>query len=472
MRSDVFRPVILLIDDDVASTEAIARAVSAREPEAEIHCAHNQADALKFTQELDPVIVLLDLSLDPEVGPDSGLALLPELREVNSLARIYVITGHSDEEWGLRSIHGGASSFIAKPVEISHLLALIKDGISYARFALKRNEAVFTPAASYPSLELHSRSPLMQRALERAAFAASTDQSVLILGETGTGKGVLAQRIARAHRQGNRRFVRFQPSFGSFDLISSELFGHERGAFTGAVDARRGLLEDAHGGTLFIDEIDELPHQTQVSLLHTLQERTFRRLGSNREIRSDFRLIAATNHPLQTLLSEGKLRSDFYHRIAHLVIELPALRNRREDLEDLLRTFLNSPRSLTRPRHELISEEGWQALCEYSWPGNVREFQGVVSSARALARYRKRGRIEVSDLEFSRTLGAEQSRISDLSLRERVRAFEAELAQQALTKANNNQSVAANLLGLDRTSLRRILTRPSVDGRQRHKARS
>jgi DNA-binding NtrC family response regulator len=298
----------------------------------------------------------------------------------------------------------------------------------------------------------------MLAVLKEAEFAASNAQSVLILGETGTGKGLLARAIHKKSARRRRNFVRFQPSFGSSDLVSSELFGHERGAFTGATESRKGLLEEANGGTLFLDEVADLPLQTQVMLLEVLQEMQFRRVGSSRELQANLRLISATNKPIDKSIEAGELRSDFLHRIRHLQIEIVPLRERKEDIPALSQHFLDALVAHEDLSVDSLSDNAIGVLQSHSWPGNVRELQAVVENGVYRAAYAEKGQVGPEDLEILDSIKTSNI-TSDGSLREQVKAFEKKLAKQALETCGNNQSRAAQMLKIDRSSFRRILNR-------------
>ncbi len=451
------RAKILLVDDDQTALRGLASALTRRGPAFDFIESSTASGALERARAEKPEAAVVDLSLDPSAGPESGLELLRRLTEQDPTMRVLVLTGHGTEEFGIRSLREGAASFLVKPANTEHLLALLNDAVSYAR--LRRRMFCFTEASErLTSLTgLTTRSAAMEPVLEAIAFAASNRQPVILVGETGTGKGIVAHAIHRAAGNASAPFIRFQPRFGTPDLVSSELFGHERGAFTGAAEQRRGLVEDANKGTLFLDEVDELPAETQIQLLNVLQAGMFRRVGSNKEQRSDFRLISATNRPLDESVKKGKLRQDFYHRVAHFTISVPPLRERLEDIPQLANLFLNE--LVTRERLPIrgFAPEVFTKLARHPWPGNVRELQAAVENGVYRANFEGRPYVEATDV----TAGGNSAVKSDspLSFRSRVEEFERKLIDEALEKAGGNQSKAAEMLQLERSTLRRILKR-------------
>lgn len=452
-----YRPVhVVLIDDDTSASQALIRRLG-REEGAYLFVHFDCAEtALASIPQLQPEVVVVDLSLRIDEGPKSGLRCIHQLSSLDPTIRILALTGHEASEYGLEALHHGAASFLQKPAALPHLLSLIRDGVLYSqlkRQALKRRDY---SAEFETQLGINSESEAMRGVLQQAHFAASNSAPVLLLGETGTGKGVLARAIHLASSRAKKHFIRIQPQYGSPELVASELFGHSRGAFTGALQARKGLLEEAHLGTVFLDEVDQLPRETQVALLEVLQEKLFRPLGNNRETRSEFRLIAASNRRREELVQPNGLREDFFHRIAHTTIVIPALRERAEDIPALARGALAS---LTEkeglPVHGLTPDAiDW--LVRQPWPGNIRQLHAVVESAAYKAAYVQQSLIDVTLFTSKQQTG---SQMFGGTFREKVRAYEQSLVREALTAHGQNQSKAAESLHLDRTSLRRILAR-------------
>ena len=445
--------VVLLVDDEPPVTESLRRSIERRDPALTVLTEHTAAAAIDAARAHSPHVIVLDLTLDTAFGPESGLALITSLLATDPTTRILVLTGHGDEATGIEAIQRGAASFIAKPPVIDHLLPLIRDGIECATLKRKARASI-SPIDLFDALGLATRSAPMREALNQALFAASNSLPTLLVGETGTGKGVIAQAIHRASPRHRGPFIRCQPNFGNPDLVSSELFGHERGAFTGAIEARVGVIEAADRGTLFIDEIDELPHDTQVTLLNVLQERTFRRVGSLKERHSDFRLIVATNRPLQALADGTKLRTDLFHRIAHTTITIPPLRERPEDIIELAQEFLSRAASREKVPEKGIAPDAALMLSRHRWPGNVRELQAVIEGALHRAHFAQRSAIDSVDIKL---LGNDMH--PGNSFRSQVDAYERRLIEEALTACDGNQSQAAERLQLDRSTMRRILAR-------------
>jgi len=445
---------VLLVDDDGDALFSLTRALKGAGLDAAIHAAATAAAARELFVNIAPQVAVLDLCLDPIAGTESGLALLKEFSANDGGTRTIVLTGHGGVEQGVRALNHGAASFLEKPAEISHLKALILDGIKQAdlRRAYKQLQV---QRGGELSAWIIGASPAAAELRDGIMEAAHSHQSLLICGETGTGKGLCAQVIHRLSMYGRQAFVRYQPYFGTADMVASDLFGHVKGAFTGALDDRRGLLDEAGRGTLFLDEVDELPPETQVSLLGVLQDKKFRPLGSNREHKAAFRLISATNRDVRQCLEEGRLRPDFYHRIAQAVLKVPALRERKGDIPLLCDHILSRLRAEEEVSVYALEDEALKYLCTYDWPGNVRELEGVVEGGAFRAQYRGRTVIKKEDLR----MGAGEIPPEGQSFGELVENYKLSLLKQALQACGGNQARAAKYLGMDRSTLRRILAR-------------
>jgi DNA-binding NtrC family response regulator len=400
-------------------------------------------------------VAVLDLCIDEKVGVESGFSLLKELLARDDSIRVIVVTGHGSTENGIRALSLGAASFLEKPVDPSHLAALVKDGVNQCDLRRHHRQLLRVNAKTTSALLIGSSAEI-GRVREQLEFAASTAQPALILGETGTGKGLCARIIHELSGRKTARFIPYHPNFGGGDLVQSELFGHLKGSFTGAVEGRKGLIAEAHGGTLFLDEVDEIPPETQVRLLDVLQEKRFRAIGSNDFQSIDCRVVAATNRPVAELLQQGKLRQDLYHRIAHCLIEIPPLRARKNDIPELLRATLEALRNREGVNVFDIEEDATQAAVVYDWPGNVRELQAVLEGAAFRARFKGRTWITRDDLALGNSL---PDAGSSGTFNDQVETFKRKLVQGALERAQGNQVQAAKELSLDRGTLRRILNK-------------
>jgi len=452
-------PKILFVDDEQPTAEltvALVRPYLA--PEATILFASSHTEAIKQFREHQPSLVVTDLSLVAASGPDSGFALIRELQRQSPRPEILVLTSHHETQYGIEALKHGAAAFLAKPPHPEHLAALINNGLNNS--ALRA--AYATRNHQHPADEIsefHGSSAHAKRIRDQIRFAASSRLPLLITGESGTGKGLVAHAVHRRSRLPGK-FVRYQANFVSGDLFASEMFGHTKGAFTGAISTRRGLLLEANEGTFFLDEIDELPLSAQVTLLGVLQDKQFRQLGLNAETSSQFRLISATNCPTDEALQNGKLRRDFFHRISAVTIHLPPLRKRPEDIAPLATAALERAQLEADLPPISISDNALLHLESHSWPGNVRELLQEVQQAAYRALFRGDNRIEVEDISVVQNgenspKPEEDSATTDFQTQ--VQTFKRNLVLRALEQTNNNQVHAARLLGIDRGSLRRIL---------------
>jgi two-component system, NtrC family, response regulator AtoC len=449
---------VLLVDDDALSSRSLERALVNFLPNIEFVKTETAQEAIFAIENYFPAVAVVDLTLDLLVGTESGLNLISKIARLDSTTRIIVLTGHNAEEFGNAALKRGAFSYLQKPPNIEHLAALILDGINVCEIKRSYKDLVKTPDNLALKLNLRTKNTKMLKCLELAAFAASNNQPVLILGETGTGKGVLAKAIHKASERRNKPFIRIQPTYSGNDLISSELFGHTKGAFTGAMNERKGLIELANSGSLFIDEIDQLPEETQVILLNVLQEKKFRRLGANTELESNFRLISATNCKKDSLISKDALRSDFYHRISHIIIELPTLQERSEDIPELANGFAEKIIEKENLNIQGLSIQAINKLSMINFSGNIRQLQSVVENACFKASYLEKEFVDDNEIQTDQNFSSNDI-LEKNNFHLQIQKLESELVSQALKNSDNNQTKAAKLLGLDRSSFRRILSR-------------
>ncbi len=452
---------ILLIDDDAELVQSLAKALSPLVGRLSLCAASTSSDGLKLLESESPSVIVLDLCLGERRGVESGFSLLGEIRARSPHARVIVLTGHGSIEHGVRAMSLGAASFLEKPAELSHLAALVKDAAATAELRREHARLLSRLGGSAQDL-LCGSSTVIAELRKKLAFIAATPQSVLILGETGAGKGLCARVIHELSTRRGGKFVHYQPHFGGGDIVHSELFGHVRGSFTGATESRRGLVLEADRGTLFIDELDEVPLETQVKLLDLVQERRFRALGADSVQKVDCRFIAATNRDITDAIGSGKLRKDLHYRLAQCAVQVPPLRERVEDIPALAQNFLQRLRERDLLNVFEASPDSLAELARRRWEGNVRELQAVVEAAAYQAHFAGRSVIEPSDLGAAGSTRELSRAPNSSSLHAQVEQFKSEAIARALEQTSGNQVQAARLLGVDRGLLRRALASSSA----------
>jgi two-component system, NtrC family, response regulator len=445
-------PILLLVDDDEAIRTQMKWALSA---DYEIVSAEDRAGAIENFKKKKPVVTLLDLGLPPRpVDPDEGLATLAELKALDEMAKVIVISGQGEKKNALEAVAAGAYDFLCKPVDTDELKLLLKRCIYLAELEREYRKAMDGQRATVFE-DMLGTSPQMQGVFSFIRKVATTMAPVLLLGESGTGKEMAAVAI---HRRGPRKdgpFIPINCNAIPENLLESELFGHEKGSFTGATMQRVGLVETAKGGTLFLDEIGELPPNIQVKLLRFLQEQRFQRVGGRQELISDARVIAATNVDLKAGINQGSFREDLYFRLAVLVISLPPLRERVDDALLLAQEFLQKYGAQNGKTNIAFAPEALRAINRHPWPGNVRELQNRIKRAVIMADSK---RITEKDLELSTGLGFSSS----TTLKEARENVEREMVQRALKRNLNRISSAAAELGISRPTLYELMERLGI----------
>lgn len=449
------KPNVLVIDDDEAVARLVRRSISNRLENCELHLAHNIKDALILANRIKPEVVVLDLALEND-DPNSGLSMIPKLYSIDDSVSITVLTGNSEGYWGEKSIEAGAANFLIKPANADGLATFAASGITKARLIRSSRQRSGSSIKTLKELGFSTKSPAMAVVLDEIELAAITEQPVLLFGETGVGKTYIANLLHKAGPRRDKPFVRTQPTCGSQDLVMSELFGHVKGAYTGASETRKGKVEEADRGTLFIDEIDQFSREVQVALLHVLQSKEFHPVGSNVKKSSDFRLISATNYPDEHLVSDNQMREDFYHRIAKLKICIPPLRDRVEDIPDIATSILSRLTANDKGYAIRFSREALGWLSGQKWKGNIRELESAVEIAYSKVKHQGRSRIGVSDLTKSNFQRVKQS---SSKLAEQLKAYEYNIAWMEFSNNMENYSATARSLGIDRKRLRKILLR-------------
>jgi two-component system, NtrC family, response regulator AtoC len=437
---------VLIVDDDPASRRLLE--VRLRPLECDVATAGNGEQALAAIRKDVPDLVLLDLQM-PRMGGIEVLRALPK-DEIN--VPVIVITAHGSIETAVEAMKEGAYDFITKPIDANHFDIVVRKALE--REGLKRELELFSEDADKRYRLVIGKSEKMKEAAETAKKAAKSKATVLLLGESGTGKEIFARAIHNWSERRSQPFVAINCVGLSKELLESELFGHEKGAFTGADQLKKGKMELANSGTVFLDEIGDVSQELQTKLLRFLQEREFDRVGGIRPIHVDLRIVAATNRDLDVAVKEGRFREDLYHRLNVVPIMLPPLRERREDVPALAHHFLQRFAKDVKRTFPEVSGATLAKLCAYDWPGNVRELANVIERAVVLGQGPE---IALHDLPARIVAIRSESPSEGISYREAMDAYRRQLVMRALGQTQGNRAAAARALGLHEKYFLRLL---------------
>jgi DNA-binding NtrC family response regulator len=456
-------PTILVVDDEATIADGLRLTL---ESEGYAVCtAASVREALAAFAQCAPQAAIVDLML-----PDGdGLTLTRELRGRDAGLQVIVITAYGSVRKAMEATKGaGAFHVLEKPFDPDELLALVRNALDHRRLLTENADLKRRLAEQVADGEILGQAPGIQRVMETVAAIADADANVLIVGESGTGKELVANALHEQSRRRRGPWVKINCAALPKDLIESELFGHTKGAFTGATTEKTGLLEAADGGSLLLDEITEMPADLQAKLLRVLEERVVRPLGAAKSIPVDFRLISSTNRSPEVALREGRLRQDLFFRINTVSIQVPPLRDRREDLPLLVRTFLERYRAKHGRPVEGIEPEAYRRLLAYSWPGNVRELQHAVERAVLVAHGPL---IALGDLpEPLRRSGGDRAAGTLVTPSEVPAGSLEEIERASIIKALEttkwNKQAAAALLGLRRPTLYSKMRRHGIPQRR------
>jgi DNA-binding NtrC family response regulator len=438
---------LLLVDDDPDLRDALSERLSMMK--LDVTCASDGEEALRVLRRQRFPLTLLDLQLPRR----SGLDVLQAIRQEGIDSTVVVITAWGTLEKAVEAMRAGAYDFLPKPLDLGHLELVVKKALE--RESLREENLLLRGELDRLERPLLGQSPAFQEVVQTAKDAAESNATILLRGESGTGKEILARAIHRWSPRASRPFVVVNCVALSEELLESDLFGHEKGAFTGAHHLKRGKVELADGGTLFLDEVGDIRPPLQAKLLRLLQEQEFQRVGGVNTLRVDLRFLAATNTDLEQAMADGRFRKDLYFRLNVVSLTLPPLRERKADIPTLAQHFVEKySRELKRPP-KLISPVALDLLAGYQWPGNVREMENVIERAVVLAKVPV---IEPRDL----CILAEQPRnhvaaVPSGSYEDAVLGFKRDLIRAALVRANGNQTKAAETLGVRRTYLYRLM---------------
>jgi two-component system NtrC family response regulator len=438
-------PVLLVVEDD----EGLQRQLKWAYEGYRVVCAGDRAQAVEALRAHEPAVVTLDLGLPPDPdGTDEGFAVLQEIVRLKPDAKVIVATGHGARESALRAIGMGAYDFYKKPVDIDEL-GLIVARAFHLHDIEEENRRLEAGGATVLG-SMITAAPEMLKVAKTIERVASADVSVMLLGASGTGKELLARAV---HEKSGRKgeFIAINCAAIPENLLEAELFGYERGAFTGAVKSNVGKIELAEGGTLFLDEVGDIPLPLQVKLLRFLQERVIERIGGRQPIAVDTRIVCATHQDLEAMIAEGRFREDLYYRLAEIVVKIPSLGERPGDAVLLARHFVNRFARELNSTDRSLSPDALAAIDTYPWPGNVRELENRIKRAIIMAEERTIG---AGDLDLP---GAAPEESDPINLRAAREVADRRAIRQAMSRTENNISGAAKLLGISRPTLYDLL---------------
>ena len=445
------RPVLLVVEDD----PGLQRQLRWAHDGYEVVVAGDRAEAMEAMREHRPAVVTLDLGLPPDPdGVSEGFATMAAILAARPDTKIIVASGHGARESALQAIADGAWDFYAKPIDIDQLGLIVARAFHVHALEAENRRLAEAPAAGFGGLVFAS--PEMAKVVRTLERVAPADVSVMLLGASGTGKELLARGLHDASRRRAGPFVAINCAAIPEPLLESELFGHEKGAFTGAVRTVEGKIEQAQGGTLFLDEIGDVPAALQVKLLRFIQERVIERVGGRRPIAVDCRIVSATHQDVDAMVADGRFREDLYYRLAEIVVRIPALAERTGDAALLARHFVGRYAPQLNPAVTGLAPDA-RAACEtWRWPGNVRELENRVKRAVIMAEGK---RVTAADLDL-----ADKDEAVSLDLRQVREAADRKAIAGAMARSDGNVSAASRLLGVSRPTLYDLMRNYGMQG--------
>jgi DNA-binding NtrC family response regulator len=448
------KPTILVVEDEAKMRRLLE--LNLGEDGFFVTSVGDAEAGLKLLHDTTVDLILTDLKL-PGM---SGLEFLQAVKRMNATLPIIVMTAFGTVETAVNAMKAGASDYVLKPFSLDEMRMVVHKELDVRQLREENRNLREALKTRFSHPNIVARSAKMQEVLATVERVAATNSTVLLGGESGVGKDLIARAIHEKSRRASAPFVKINSTAIPENLLESELFGYEKGAFTGATTSKPGKFELADKGTLFLDEIGDVPPATQVKLLRVLQEREFERLGGTRTIKVDVRLIAATNRDLRAALEEGTFREDLYYRLNVVPIDIAPLRERKEDIPELVDLFLSRWSAESGRKISGITPEALKILEDYYWPGNVRQLQNIVERGCALAKGDVLGAEDIRlDPDRGKAAGASTSFLPEgLTLEQ----WEDEMIREALKRANGNKSQAARLLGLSRNAFRYRLTRIGI----------
>ncbi|HGY57449.1 MAG TPA: sigma-54-dependent Fis family transcriptional regulator [Caldithrix abyssi] len=449
-QKDMNKPKILVIDDDRVHLEGMV--VLLEDEDYKVDEADSAEAALKLIYKNSYDLIITDYKMQKI----DGMELLKMINDFDPMLKVIMVTGYSSIEDAVKAIHLGALDYIPKPVDPVKLKEVVRRALSVP--VLKTDTGEIPERYIYFG-EMVGKSRGMKQIVKKINEIANIDVSVLIYGESGTGKELVARALHNASSRKSGPFIAVNTGAIARDLISSELFGHEKGAFTGATDSKKGKFEEADGGTLFLDEISSMSEQVQIALLRVLETNQIERLGSNRTIPVNVRIVAATNVNLDDLIGEGKFREDLYYRLNVYNIELPPLRERQEDIPLIVDYYIDRFNRQYGKRIAGVDEEAMRCLSEYTWPGNIRELRNLVLRSMISAREV----IKKKDLPEAVAKGTKPGQEIRIQAGTPLPDIERMSIIKTLQMARGNKLKAAEMLGISRRSLYNKLEEYNID---------
>ena len=449
-------PKLLVVEDDAGLQAQLKWSYE----DFEVFVAGDRASALALLRSEVPDIVTLDLGLPPDPdGVTEGFAVLDEIMALKPDTKVIVASGHGARESALQAIARGAYDFYHKPVDIDALGLIVRRALQLHRLEEEnRRLAARVDKGERVLGRLITAAPEMVKVARTIERVANTKVSVMLLGASGTGKELLARGLHEASDRASKAFVAINCAAIPENLLESELFGHERGAFTGAIKTTEGKIEQATGGTLFLDEVGDIPLQLQVKLLRFLQERVIERVGSRTSIPVDTRIVCATHQNLEAMIEQGRFREDLYYRLAEIIVRIPSLSERPGDATLLAKTFLNRYAKEMNPAVRGFAADALAAIDSWNWPGNVRELENRVKRAVIMADEKL---VSAMDLDLA---APDERTLNALNLKTVREAADRKVIRHALARSEGNISSTAKMLGISRPTLYDLLKQYDLHG--------
>ena len=448
------KPKLLVVEDDPGLQAQLKWAYE----DFDVTIVGDRAAAIAALRAEEPSVVTLDLGLPPDPdGTSEGLATLDEIMAIKPDTKVIVASGHNAREAALEAVARGAYDFYRKPIDFDEIALIVRRAFQLNRIERENRQLASRPAVDNRVLgTLITAAPEMMRVARTIERVANTNVSVMLLGASGTGKELLARGLHMASDRRDGAFVAINCAAIPETLLESELFGHEKGAFTGAVKTTEGKIEQANGGTLFLDEVGDIPLPLQVKLLRFLQERVIERIGSRSSIPVDTRIVCATHQDLETMITDGRFREDLFYRLAEIVVKIPSLAERAGDAALLAKAFLHRFAREMNPAVKGFARDALVAIDAWHWPGNVRELENRVKRAVIMAEGKLVGAV---DLDLANPAAAEA-----LNLKAARESADRKVIRHALARSEGNISSTAKMLGISRPTLYDLLKQYDLQG--------